>query len=217
MNHNSIIAAFFVSILFLMTPKDLMTQESKLTPLLYLDEVLSDFEILKVDTEFYNSGVINKLFYYDINSTLRKTKTYFKTGELSSISNWNDKKDKSGISLGLYQNGMLEYFGLFNSGVGFSFGYYIDGKIKYQSQTKDNKYIGYYASYCSEGQLYEELFYDSLYYTQKGYHCNGKIRFEGDIINNSTKTSTWKYYSEQGKLIKEEEWNMGKLISTKEY
>jgi len=49
------------------------------------------------------------------------------------------------------------------------------------------------------------------------YYSNGNIQIKGCYNSHGKRNGLWKYYSEEGRLIKEEEWNVDKLISTKEY
>ncbi len=57
-------------------------------------------------------------------------------------------------------------------------------------------------------------------YAQKEYHENGRLKEEGKIFMSGMsgdfqKEELWKYYDEKGKLIREEIYNNGELISTK--
>jgi len=67
--------------------------------------------------------------------------------------------------------------------------------------------------YDNYGYLYEEKTYNQGLLQLKHY----KILFLGKYENFTFPYGTWQYFSEKGKLIKEEFYDKGKLIKTKEY
>jgi len=73
--------------------------------------------------------------------------------------------------------------------------------------------------YCS-GNIMDEFMVDSYNFFPEGeyitYYENGNIKEKGNY-EKGFKTGRWKYYSETGKLKKEEGWKKGKLEKTKEY
>jgi len=181
-----------------------------------MDKRMTTYQVLKIDTEFYNTKEIHKLFYFDNDKKLRKTINYYKSGLLKSIFNRNKKSHIDGLSLAFYETGSLESYGFYNNGVGFSYDYYEDGRIKTYSQSKDTYLTGYEASFCDDESLYYETFHDSLDYMQKGYYCNHKLRIKGRLLNGKEE-GKWQYWDEDGNLIKEETYDKGKLLKTKEY
>jgi antitoxin component YwqK of YwqJK toxin-antitoxin module len=186
------------------------------TAMLEIDERLKNYVVTKVDSEFFETNELEKLFYYDQSDNLRKTKTFYKSGELQSITNRNASDDLDGVSLGFFESGKLESFAMYNEGVGFAYAYYESGRIKTFSQSKNTYLFRYESSYCSDGALYSETFYDSTGYSVKGFHCNGNLRIQGrndtDYIK---KIGEWKFWNENGELIRIEYWNEGKLENTK--
>jgi antitoxin component YwqK of YwqJK toxin-antitoxin module len=182
-----------------------------------MDKRLTNYEILKVDTEYYATAEAHKLFYYDIDGNLRKTIELYKMGQFKSIFNRNKDSHSDGLSLDFYKNGTIKSYGISNDRTGFSYQYYESGRIKKYSQSRGTYYTGYSSSYCSEGELYSEIFYDSLDYVKRGFHCNGSLRFKGRIINNEGKEGKWEYWNKDSFLIKEQEWEKGKLIKEEEF
>lgn len=182
-----------------------------------MDSRITTYDISKIDTQFYESNEIQKLFYYDTDNKLRKTSTFYISGKIKGILNRDQEDRLDGLTLSIYESGSLKSYGMYNKGIGFSYQYYEDGRIKIYSQSKDTYLCGYRVSFCSEGELYSETFYDSTGYTETGYYCNGNLRIRGrnktDYIN---KVGKWEYWNEEGKLIKIEHWEEGKLIKEEE-
>ncbi len=182
-----------------------------------MDSRLTTYEIIKTDTTFSESGKMKKVRYYNPINKIRKTILYYENGTIKEIFNVNEKHQLDGILLEIYENGKIKHYGIYNNGVGFSYDYYEDGRIKIYSQSKDTYTIGYKATFCSEGELYSETFYDSTGYSFTGYHCNGNLRVKGrnetDYIN---KVGKWEYWNKEAVLIKTEHWEKGKLIKEEE-
>ncbi len=178
-----------------------------------MDSRLTDYTISRTDTQFYETKELHKLFYYDSDSILRKTASFYRSGKKKRLLNRDQEDRLDGLTLTIYESGSLKSYGMYNKGVGFSYQYYEDGRIKIYSQSKDTYLIGYRATFCSEGELYSETFYDSTGYSVLGYHCNGNLRVKG---RNDTayinKIGKWEYWNEEGKLIKVEFWEDGQLI-----
>lgn len=181
------------------------------------EKLMTNFIVLKVDTEYYENGNIKDLFYFDMQHNNRKVVSYYNTGELKSILNRNENEKLDGLIIGFFKSSKLESYSFFVNGIGITFDFYEDGRLKQQYQSDTIGFMGYYSSYCSEGELYSEVFYDSLDYVQKGYHCNGKMRFQGRILNNNTKEGKWEYWNKEGELIKKEYWEKGELIKEEEF
>jgi antitoxin component YwqK of YwqJK toxin-antitoxin module len=193
-------------------------QNEVLNAMIELDKRMTNYEILKKDTLFFQTGEIEKIRYYDSTSKIRKSITYYKTGNLKEVFNVNSNHQLDGLLLEMYENGIIENFGVYVDNTGFSYRYYENGRIKKYSQSKDSYLINYEVSFCSEGELYSEIFYDSTGYSVTGYHCNGNLRARGR--NESAyiqQDGKWEYWNEKGILIKEEFWEKGILKETKEY
>jgi len=192
-----------------------------------MDKRMTNYDVFKVDTQYYDTGQPHKLFYYDTTNALRKTTIFSDSGNLKTIVNRNKKDELDGMLLSLYETGELKSFSIYNNNTGFSYTYYKNGRIKIYSQSKDTYPIGYEATFCSEGSLYYEAFHDSADYIQEAYHCNGDLRFKGRMLNeeeegmlgyrilNQRKDGIWKYWDEDGNLIEEEHWEKGELIERK--
>jgi len=181
------------------------------------DKQISSYNVSKIDTEYFEKKTIKNIFYYDAESVNRKVISYYETGELESIFNRNEHGNMNGLILEFFKSSKLKSHSVFNNGIGITYDYYKDGRIKNYYQSSEIGYTGYSSSYCSEGELYSEIFHDSLDYIQEGYHCNGNLRFKGRIINNELKEGKWEYWNKEGVLIKEETWDKGELIDTKEH
>lgn len=208
-----------LSIVILMSYTYCFAQNDVAKAMLELDKRMTDYEISKIDTEYFETSQLHhKLFYYDTNNKLRKTVVFYKSGAFQRITNRNTKDESDGLYLEFYENGALKHYGIYINDTGFSYSYYEDGRIKKYSQSKDSYLINYEVSFCSEGELYTEIFYDSTGYSVTGYHCNGNLRVRGrnesDYIK---KIGKWEYWNEKGILIKEEFWEKGVLKETKEY
>lgn len=118
--------------------------------------------------------------------------------------------------------------------------YYEDGNIQYLTVLYNQVLISEKA-WCRNGNLLRFSKLTSFPAHMTNYYCNGQKRNEftlnkviavgpyfewyengnkmkeGNYDDRGQETGHWKYYSEEGKLIKEEEWKAGKLLSTKEY
>lgn len=97
--------------------------------------------------------------------------------------------------------------------------YYENGVDSIKATFKSNVLIGKFQSYYKTGQLASM----GGYYNQKESMYNDTV-LVGDsyeileIINwGFGKDKDWKYYSENGDLVKEEMWDKGELVSRKEY
>ena len=194
-----------------------------------MDKRMSNYVVSKIDTQFYETGEIFKLFYYDTTSSLRKTIVFTGSGRLKRIVNRNKKDELDGLLLELFESGEIKSFSIYNNRTGIGYEYYENGRIKSYYQRKDTYPIGYAATFCSGGSLYYEAFNDSTDYIQEAYHCDGSLRFKGRMLNeeeeglwgyrilNQRKDGVWKYWDEEGNLIEEEHWDKGELIERKEF
>lgn len=208
---------YFNLFLLILSNSLVYSQNDMTKVMIELDSRTTKYEVLKIDTLFSVSGEVRKIRYYNPLNKIRKSISFYLGGNIKGIFNVNAQHQLDGLSLDFYENGAIKHYGVYVDDTGFSYDYYKDGRIKKYSQSKDNYLVGYESSFCSEGELYLEIFHDSLDYTQKGYHCNGKLRFKGRIINNELKEGKWEYWNNEGVLIKEETWGKGELIETKEY
>lgn len=188
-----------------------------------ISDRLVDYEVSRVDTEYFDNRSIEKLFYYDNKSIHRRTITFFSGGQIQSITNFDIEGFSDGVNLEFHENGLLKYYTVENNGTGISIEYYKDGRIKRHNQIKNTHYIGYSSSYCSEGELYSEMFYDSLSYIQEGYHCNSRLRYQGRINNIKTypdgfyenkevAIGEWKFWNKEGNLTNSFFFNEGEII-----
>lgn len=188
-----------------------------------ISERLENYIVSRVDTLYFENRNIEKLFYYDDSNKHRKTIIFFSGGQIRSITNFDIEGFTDGVNLDLYENGMLKYYTVENKGTGISIEYYNDGRIKRYNQLNNTNKTGYSSSYCSEGELYSEMFFDSLNYIQRGFHCNGKLRYQGEVRNDKTyldgyyenkeiALGEWKFWSKEGKLTNSVIFEQGKIL-----
>lgn len=194
--------------------------------MLELDERLTNYDILKIDTQYYDTGEIHKIYYYDTNNKLRKTIVFYKSGAFQIITNRNTKDESDGLFLEFYENGTLKNYGIYINGVGFLYSYYENGKIKEYYLSKGPYCAWYGISYCENGQKELEQFYDSLSYTQQAYYCDGSLKFKGVVINRKNEEGSflkglpdgkWVFWHKNGKIRKEIYFEKSKILKTVKY
>jgi uncharacterized protein len=204
---------FRICILFILTAKlSVFSVYSQVIDSVMFSEASKiDFFIGKIDTSFYGDNKIEKIFIYDSLQRRRKVISYYKYGQIESIYNFLGD-DLDGVSVSFYETGALRSYSLYKNDKGFCFEYYEAGRLKEHYQAISGTYVGYRATYCSNGVLYQETFYNKPNYLSKGYHCDGSLRFEGNIVD-FKEDGVWKYYNEKGKVIKKANYKNGLVIN----
>lgn len=103
----------------------------------------------------------------------------YKNGQIRSIENFKNGK-LNGEFKEFFENGSLSQIGTFKNGDMKSIKvFYENGNLKFEQNLKDRK--GKY----------------------KGYYPNGQLEAEGEVFQGD-ETGLWKYYSEEGNLLKTE-------------
>ena len=84
--------------------------------------------------------------------------------------------------------------------------YHDNGQLKMVGKLVDGKRDGEWVAYFNNGQVQSEGFFENG--NREGiarvFFPNGQLRYEGQYKNNK-ETGHWKFYNEQGKLIKEQD------------
>ncbi|MBI3511953.1 MAG: toxin-antitoxin system YwqK family antitoxin [Bacteroidetes bacterium] len=86
-----------------------------------------------------------------------------------------------------------------------------NGTCIYVGQFKDDKPYGVFKYFDTDGRIMTEMNFvkgETLAYATM-YGVSGKIQAEGKYVNQQ-KDSLWKFYTEDGVLLSEENYNMGK-------
>ncbi len=154
---------------------------------------------------------------------------YFENGNINFIS---DEKYKS-ISIGFYENGKIERYIKYillpkvcpDSMAYENIEWYENGQLKSKRIFNCGKqpFKDYYNDTIlgREGTLIGMLLFKVGKYSE--WHPNGKIKLEAYYEDGNTqseaniKTGIWKYYDENGNLLKEEEYKKNVLIRSKEF
>ena len=117
-------------------------------------------------------------YQIDENFTGQVIKKY-KNGQVKSIENFKNGK-LNGEFKEFFENGSLFQIGTFKNGDMKNIKvFYENGKLKFEQNLKDRK--GKY----------------------RGYYPNGKLEVEGEVFQGD-EIGLWKYYSEEGNLLKTE-------------
>ncbi|TRZ41650.1 toxin-antitoxin system YwqK family antitoxin [Robertkochia solimangrovi] len=121
--------------------------------------------------------VISSFFYGCVD--VKQRKTFYETGELKSISIY----DQNGLKNGIYKE------------------YYKTGSIKVVENYENGSLIDTSAYYNENGIKNSEFIYspNKLPFFKK-YYPNGQIGQEGYIMNDTTLIGWWNFYSESGYL-----------------
>jgi len=88
-------------------------------------------------------------------------------------------------------------------------------KVRYEGQFKDNKPVGTFTYYSTEGAVESRIdnYPGGKAAHGRHFHPNGKLMAEGRYLGQD-KDSTWNYYDDKGVLRSTEQWKAGKLDGT---
>jgi antitoxin component YwqK of YwqJK toxin-antitoxin module len=176
-----------------------------------------DFEPVQVDSLFDIKKQLKSIWFYDVRHIKRKSISFYESGSVRSVLNYGAEGVAQGVFLRFYPEGALETYSFSMNGVGFNVMYYEDGRIKSHNRTRDLLPVDYACSFCSNGVLFGEAFYDSTGYDRTGYYCNGLLREQGRMLGDNIKVGEWKYWNEQEELVRKEIYKDGDLVEMTEY
>lgn len=156
---------------------------------------------LKIYRNFYPNGDVERIFNV-IDDYKSMMKVYYQGDILKSQIKYVGAEPKKWEDF--YPNGYLEY---------------------YEEIDRNNEYYKIQKSYYSSGKLasiFELVNKKDLLYTMKKFHENGNNKVVGQSKYSQTmmdylKMGIWKYYDESGKLIKEEEYILGRIEKETSY
>lgn len=142
-----------------------------------------------------------------------EVKQYYVNGQLMSFTNYA-KGRRNGPMRYWYKSGKKQSETYYENGflVDTSFSWYENGQLKNWSlhDGKGERTLAY-THYYEDGQKSVEI----TETTQKRWHPNGVLSFEGKIVDHKSEGKL-KYYNEDGDLTKVEIYKNGKLKKTKE-
>jgi len=152
-----------------------------------LNVVHSENKNIKIEKEYYESGVL-------------KLETPFTEGI------------RHGQTRGYYENGNLEYEIFFVKGVknGVEKGYYKSGRIHHEMPYVDDKVDGIEVGYYEDGTIQYEMscVNGKQNGVEKSYYENGTIEYEVSYVNDE-KDGIEKAYNEDGSLTHEKRFSVG--------
>ncbi len=143
-------------------------------------------------------------------------KEYYRNGNLKLAINLKDGK-LSGLNEVYMKDGHLIATRNYLNGQphGEYKDYYSDGSLHVVGMAVNGKKEGWERKYYKNGPLLEEIFYqDGLGQGEaKTYYENGKLRYQGNLKNGKFQNIT--EYDQDGKLVKEIQYNPLKIIDKK--
>lgn len=175
-------------------------------------------KISKIDTIITDTSMAI-IKNYKPNEDTTQVQTFFsKTLKNTYLLDGKKVSLGSGVSVyeDYYDNGTLRHLTI-EADTSEYYSYHQNGVLKCEEKHVNYSPIDTVRCFCDNKQLIKEIIMSIPDYELKIFHCNGKVKAIGNIIEHMYNNGTWKHYSEDGELIKEEEWDMGKLIFTKEY
>jgi antitoxin component YwqK of YwqJK toxin-antitoxin module len=175
-------------------------------------------------SDFYtNDQLLHKGFYED--GKLKMYKNYYPDGKLErDFRAVDDFRCKHTI---YHPNGNLKAEIEYREGNPTKYNeFYDDGKPESSElMDKNGEYYTKKISWFKNGQIESQMVMTDkkeFIYSQIDYHENGKTSAEGKvkyspILNDYVKIEMWKYFDENGKQKKQEEYLNGKMHSSKDY
>jgi antitoxin component YwqK of YwqJK toxin-antitoxin module len=175
--------------------------------------------------DMHPDGSLKHKGYYDQGRITSSFTNYYPGGRMErSFKAVNDVK---GNLLVYYENGNLksqvEYV---KGGTRRWTDYYSSGNKEFEEEfNKGLDYYLYMRFYYESGQpkiLFELTDLKQKTYSYREYYENGRVKEEGQkffnpSLNDYPMAGTWKYYDEQGKLIMEEDYERGQLVSDRKF
>ncbi|MEI6764049.1 MAG: hypothetical protein WCM76_00325 [Bacteroidota bacterium] len=175
--------------------------------------------------DYYPDGKIKHKGYYDLGKVTTVFTNYYENGQIERV--FKAKGMNSGLLLCYYQDGALKSRVAYTAGESTKWeDFYRNGKTEFCEEFSGNmEYYLYMRFYYPDGKpqiLFELTDKKTRTYSHKEFWPSGKVKEEGIKVQNRSmndymQEGTWYYYSEDGKLILEEEYSKGKLISDKSY
>ncbi len=164
--------------------------------------IVSKYTECCIESYYEATTFVKSRIEYFKNKTLKTT--YFKNGRTSSIYNFATRS--------LFGYDMVLQGHRYDSlGYKIEDEYFIKEVVHTHAQKK--MYSKSIEDHESNGYIHEKSIYRQGALQMKSF----TILFLGKYENFSFPYGTWQYFSEKGKLIKEEFYDKGKLIKTKEY
>ncbi|MCK9612690.1 MAG: hypothetical protein PHR81_01690 [Bacteroidales bacterium] len=176
-------------------------------------------------TDYYNSGKIKHKGYYDRGQIASVFNNYFENGNIERA--FQAKSESRGLITVFYSNGHVKSKGEYVNGKTLKWeDFYVDGTLEYSEKfNKNANYHLYTRFYFPDGNpqiLFEIIDARNRIYSYKSYYVNGNIEEQGFKIQNKSsgdyvQDGKWQYYSEDGRLILEEDYIKGMLNSEKDF
>ena len=172
----------------------------------YIDE--NGKEVLDGEYIYNYYDGTRKILHYKDGIKVGESNTYYEGGQIKRIEKFLDNELNGGW-IEFYSNGNIKEKGSYmqNERIGKWQKFHENGNLKSQGVYLPNHIVVESSENAFDTLITSERYED---YKDK----DGGFSFPLTIF---LKKDTWKYYSEQGKLIKEEIYDKGKLIETKEY
>jgi uncharacterized protein len=174
---------------------------------------------------WYRNGKKMMESYFNICYNNTTFISWYENGNIESVS-YYDSKTKSGFSKYWYQNGILkdETFHLDTLDGGYlEKVHYESGELKNENIVTLHKGKQYFKEFYKNGQVKTLCYYRDIVGQWVGklleWHENGVLKREfyfNEYIPNQPE-GIWKWWDENGNLIKEEKYKNGELIKSKEY
>jgi antitoxin component YwqK of YwqJK toxin-antitoxin module len=156
-------------------------------------------QIVSPFVQFYQNGMPKIIDNRFIKSNNKLSIEFYITGLINTIAYLNDTASKAFIEVKYYENGNISSVDTANLGKRIFADYYPNGQLQMLGYEYNAIWwqVGKWQEWYENGVLKREYF------------------FNEDIPNQ--KEGTWKWWDEQGHLIKEEEYKNGELIKSRDY
>ncbi|MCB0401216.1 MAG: hypothetical protein KDD41_03975 [Flavobacteriales bacterium] len=182
--------------------------------------IYSDTSVVGSDNTYDAKGEVLEKYYYIYGKNLpgEHWQVYYDSNFTKILLDYYCDND-SCITLQYFSNGKLE-----RKEVGTIQGQYVYEEIwcengqlvrKVDFMQQPNHIVNYYCNGVKKNEFNRIAGFIKGDY--KWWYNNGQIRLEGLYGDMGTEDGTWKYFSDEGTLLKEEIWEKGVLKETKEY
>jgi uncharacterized protein len=194
---------------------------------LVVDTINTVEDTLRVEYYFNEDGLYLQEFFYldgtkcethnmESGVSHGKSISWHKNGKLMAKEEYNHGM-LVGVSQRWYPTGEIQTEAFYDVNGGIERVYYQNGNLKsVNSLDQRGHYLGLSHFWCVNGNIDKTEYYTRTEKHLVKYYCSGKIEIEGRYVDGFI-DGEWKYWNEQGELIKQETYETGELIYEKEY